>query len=329
VERWPATAFSILTPAGDTLTLDRLLAPGKPVLAIFWSPTCGFCTQIAPEVGEWVRRFSGDVTIAFISDGPPASNLEQIEKYGLVNVGLQASHEVMQALGGTGTPSAVLIQPDGFIQDEPAVGAYEIRRLLGRAISPGARGQGGQSPGSSPVATDVGKNGHTERDEPGVETAPREDAIRAYLEWSATRSGPDVGTDATRLPWATLDGGFVGLDDYLGDDLVLVFWGVDCEFSQRMLIDLKEWELSAGDTLRRVLVISSGDAEANRAQGLRSRIALDNAFSAGGSFGVTGTPAAIRLDRRGRVASELATGADAVLDLLYDFSEARQSAPVR
>jgi hypothetical protein len=51
-------------------------------------------------------------------------------------------------------------------------------------------------------------------------------------------------------------------------------------------------------------------------------VVLDDAFSAGNDFGVTGTPAAVRLDARGRVASKLAVGADAVLDLLYEDIEA-------
>jgi hypothetical protein len=49
---------------------------------------------------------------------------------------------------------------------------------------------------------------------------------------------------------------------------------------------------------------------------------LDDSFAAGNDFGVSGTPAAVRLDARGRVASPLAVGAVAVLDLLYDQIEA-------
>jgi hypothetical protein len=65
-----------------------------------------------------------------------------------------------------------------------------------------------------------------------------------------------------------------------------------------------------------LLIISDGSRDANRALGLRSRIVIDAAFTTGHDYGVTGTPAAIALDEEGRVASALAVGADAVLDLL-------------
>ncbi len=229
----------------------------------------------------------------------------------------------MQSMGGNGTPSAVLIRPDGFIQDEVAVGAPDIRNLLGRALTkhpapvaappPGALTlDNGEGAGTKGVAG-TGENG----------ASSEEDAIRALLQKSVNTREPELGTPGSRLPRADLDGGFVGLDDYLGNELMLVFWSVDCEFSQRLLPDLREWEQEAGDAVARTLIISAGSVDRNREQGLRSRVVLDDAFTTASSYGASGTPAAIRLDRDGRVASSLAVGADAVMDLLYDFSESQ------
>ena len=64
-----------------------------------------------------------------------------------------------------------------------------------------------------------------------------------------------------------------------------------------------------------MLVISAGSREANEAMGLRSPVALDQEFRAARSFGVGGTPSAVLVDAEGKVASEAAVGAPAVLAL--------------
>jgi len=63
------------------------------------------------------------------------------------------------------------------------------------------------------------------------------------------------------------------------------------------------------------LFISSGAAEANRAMKLTSPVLLDEAFHTGRMFGAAGTPAAVLIDRDGRVASAVAVGGPAVLAL--------------
>ena len=312
-DAWPAPSFEVATPGGGTMSLDSLLARGKPVLMIFWSTGCGFCTRFAPEVGEWYRRFGDDVTIALISDQGDPGIEEHIATYGFHHVGLQENRGVMSMYGGNGTPSAVLIRPDGWVQDDVAQGAPMIRRLVGRVLNRGSRPAAPAPKPVEPVPAASNGDGHEAE-------ARAEEMIRQSL--LASLKGPELGTEGSRLPWQTLDGDYVGLDEYRGRPVTLVFWGVDCEFSQRMLPDLKEWEGEAGDAVDDVLIISSGEVDANRAQGLRSRIVLDDGFSAGNDFGVTGTPAAVRLDAEGRVATKLAVGSDAVLDLLYDQIEA-------
>jgi hypothetical protein len=49
--------------------------------------------------------------------------------------------------------------------------------------------------------------------------------------------------------------------------------------------------------------------------GLRSTVVLDQQFSVGRAFGAGGTPSAVLVDAEGRVASEVAVGAPAVLEL--------------
>lgn len=82
-----------------------------------------------------------------------------------------------------------------------------------------------------------------------------------------------------------------------------------------MVKELRAWEgQGIGDAPRFVLV-SSGGAEANRAQRLASEIVLDETGDAARAFGAGGTPMAVRIDAAGRVGSPLVAGAAGVFDL--------------
>jgi hypothetical protein len=48
---------------------------------------------------------------------------------------------------------------------------------------------------------------------------------------------------------------------------------------------------------------------------LRSPVVLDQEFAVGFAFGASGTPSAVLVDEGGKVASEVAVGAEAVLEL--------------
>jgi len=83
-----------------------------------------------------------------------------------------------------------------------------------------------------------------------------------------------------------------------------------------MLPDLKAWETNARNGEKRLLVVSTDSVADNKAMGLRSRVVLDkDGMSVGRQFGAGGTPMAVLVDAEGKIASELAAGAPAVLEL--------------
>jgi hypothetical protein len=82
-----------------------------------------------------------------------------------------------------------------------------------------------------------------------------------------------------------------------------------------MLPDLRDWEAVPQEDAPKLLVISAGTKEANEAMGLGSTVALDQSFAVGRAFGASGTPSAVLVDEEGRIASEVAVGAPAVLEL--------------
>jgi thiol-disulfide isomerase/thioredoxin len=112
-----------------------------------------------------------------------------------------------------------------------------------------------------------------------------------------------------------LSGKAVALADFRGHPTLLLFWRPSCGFCQRMLSDLQAWEAHPPKGAPRLLVVSTGSVETNRALGLRSTVVLDEHMSVGSMFGANGTPMAVLVDARGKIASELAAGAPAVLAL--------------
>jgi hypothetical protein len=58
-----------------------------------------------------------------------------------------------------------------------------------------------------------------------------------------------------------------------------------------------------------------GSVEENRAMGLRSPVVLDQQFATMHAFGASGTPSGVLVDEEGKIASQLAVGAPAVLGL--------------
>lgn len=104
--------------------------------------------------------------------------------------------------------------------------------------------------------------------------------------------------------------------DLAGRETLVVFWNPACGYCERMRDDLLALDrrAAAGEGPG-LLVVSTGDAAANRALGLAAPVALDDGFAAGHAFGAAGTPAAVLLAPDGTIGSKVAVGGDALLAL--------------
>jgi thiol-disulfide isomerase/thioredoxin len=248
---------------------------GRPALVLFWNPGCGFCARMLDDLKAWETGPGAD-------DGAPrllvvsTGGVEANRAMGLAStVVLDEGFNTGRAFGAAGTPSAVLVDAGGNVASEVAVGAPGVLALA-RGEDPAAATGNGVPP--APVAK--------------------------------------VGDPAPSLSLPNLGGEEVALGTLLrGTRTLLLFWNPGCGFCERMLDDLRAWEAKPPKGAPKLLLVSSGDAETNRAQGLRSPILLDQGFAVGRAFGATGTPSAVLVDGRGRVASEVVVGAPAVLDL--------------
>jgi len=125
------------------------------------------------------------------------------------------------------------------------------------------------------------------------------------------------GQQAPSLSLPDLDGDTLDLDAFRGRPLVMLFWNPGCGFCAAMLEDLRAWDADPPPGSPRLLVVSQGTREANRALGLRSPVVVEEgALRSHMAFGVRATPSAILLDADGRIATGMARGVRAVTGLM-------------
>jgi peroxiredoxin len=290
-----APAFQLSGLYGETLTLDALRAPGKPIMLVFTDPNCGPCNAMLPEIGRWQRAHAAELTLALITRGSPDENRAKVTEHGLINVLLQQDREVAETYQEAGTPSAVIVLPDGTVGSSLASGAEAIQALLARTV--GVLGAApAQLPASAPLpSTNASGNGAAAAPPPPV--------------------GPRFGEPAPPLKLPDLTGRTINLMGYRGTKTLLLFWNPSCGFCQQMLDELRAWDAQPPEGAPKLLVVSAGSVEDNRAMGLRSPVLLDDTFTVGNAFGAAGTPMGILVDEEGNIASEVVAGAPAVMAL--------------
>jgi peroxiredoxin len=245
-------------------------------------------------VGSFQRDNAEKLTLAVISRGSLEANQSRVSVHGITQVLLQKDREVAEAYQASSTPSLVLIRPNGTIGSRLALGEAEVLRGLNalRAVVPMAS---------------VQQNGNE------IEEMPASPA-------------PEIGERAPDFSLPDLSGNLVTLSDFRGSSTLVLFWRPSCLFCQRMLAELKAWEERRPEGGSNLVVVSCESVADNQVMELHSPVVLDHtAMSVGSRFGATGTPMAMLVDEKGKIASELAAGAQAVLALARRLQE---SAPV-
>ena len=288
-----APEFELRGLRGETLTLAALRAAEKPVLLLFTEPDCTPCTAMLPEIRRWQKEYDGELTISLVSRGAVEANRARSTEHGLRGVLLQDDWEVSEAYGVESTPSAVLVRPDGTIGGPVLEGAESIGAFIGYMEHDQPpihqRGQTGVSPHPA---------------------APGDGAARA------PGGVPRVGEPAPRFELPDLNGATVALKYFEGEKVIVIFWDPACGYCREMLADLRAWEDNPSGEAPRLLVVSTGTQEANKEMNLGSPVVLDEQRAVGPAYGAPGSPSAVVVDERGKIASELAVGAPAVLSVL-------------
>lgn len=141
------------------------------------------------------------------------------------------------------------------------------------------------------------------------------EAIERLLDGVVDVPGLPIGASAPPLALDTLDGQRFQLSERAGVETLALFWNPDCGFCRAMREEIRAWESTLDQANMRLVVFSSGEIQATRDEGFRSVVVLDPEFTAGDLLGAGGTPSALLIGRDGRIASGVAVGADAVLEL--------------
>jgi peroxiredoxin len=125
----PAPDFHLprLDGQGDVLlTAFR----GRPLIIVFSSPNCEPCNELAPKL-ERFHRGRPDLAVLMISKGELNENRTKVKAHGLsFPVVLQKGWTISRSYAIFATPAAYLIDEDGVIARDVAVGVEAILQLM-------------------------------------------------------------------------------------------------------------------------------------------------------------------------------------------------------
>lgn len=129
-EKVKAPEFNLLATNGNTVSLKGLIQIGNPVLLVFLDPACGPCEVLMPYLAAWEKELSHSLTIQLIGNRSLEENRVKAARYGISQIAVQNGQEVSNSYKISGTPGAVLITPQGDLATGGINGADDIIRFV-------------------------------------------------------------------------------------------------------------------------------------------------------------------------------------------------------
>jgi peroxiredoxin len=128
-----------------------------------------------------------------------------------------------------------------------------------------------------------------------------------------------IGAPAPDFELPDLTGVRRKLSEFRGKDVLLIFFSPKCGFCTKMAADLAALKTDGTGGRAIPIVVTNGDADENRKLveqfGIRALVLLQEEMKVASLFHAQGTPMGYRIDPEGRIASELAVGAEPLLKL--------------
>ncbi|MGB7925697.1 MAG: redoxin domain-containing protein [Pyrinomonadaceae bacterium] len=287
----PFDAFSLPDLTGRTVALEDLR--GRRALIVNWSPQCGFCEMIAPDLAKLQAHLrKRDVQMIFVSCSDADSNRRLIEEHGLeCPVLLLKNSTELKAFESMGTPAAYLLDEQGRVAHAVAVGADEVPELAREAATGGANKKGLR--GERPLS-----------------------------ESRIEREGLKAGTPAPVFDLPDIHGQRVALQDYRGRRVLLIFTDPHCGPCDQLAPDLVRLDKEHRDNGLAVVMIGRGEPQENRRKaeqhGFEFPLILQDRWKLSKAYGIFATPVAFLVDEQGIIARHVATGADEILALAQE-----------
>lgn len=147
-----APDFALPGVDGQIVTLDQLRSEGLPVVLVFSDPDCGPCDALLPQIADWQRIESHAFVMAVVSRGTAESNRPKRDAHNLRHVLIQTDREVADSYGVWGTPSAVMVRPDGTVGSVLSQAEDQIRELIA-SLQARAVVANGSTPTPTPTPT--------------------------------------------------------------------------------------------------------------------------------------------------------------------------------
>ena len=141
-----APAFELPDLASNSRTLAEFR--GRPLLLIFFNPACGFCRDLLPKLAQTINQKleSGTATngehssrrpvLLVVTTGDAETNRKLFSEHQLdCSVLLQKEMEVAAAYHANGTPSGYLIDAEGKIASQLAIGGDALLKIASEQSS--------------------------------------------------------------------------------------------------------------------------------------------------------------------------------------------------
>lgn len=282
----PIEPFSLPDLTGQMVSLSDF--QGKRVLLVNWSPQCGFCDLIAPDLAKLQTDFQKrNVQLLFVSASDAEANRKLAEEHGL-ECPILLLKESLPAFEHMGTPVAYLLDEGGRVAQPIAVGAEAVPELARDAASDGK------------------KRKHLASE-------------RALSESKIEREGLKAGTLAPSFSLPDVHGHTVSLEEYRGRKVLLVFTDPHCGPCDQLAPDLVRLHKQHQDNGLALIMVGRGEAEENRlkaeAHGFEFPVVLQERWKLSKEYGIFATPVGFLINEEGVLAKDVGKGKDEILAL--------------
>jgi peroxiredoxin len=297
----PATPFPpFLLPSLDNGEVALEQFRGERVLLVHWSPDCGYCREIAPDLARLQKRLRKRKTeLVLVSYGSPEANRTLVAEHGLTcRVLLQPDRATVEGFAHMGTPVAYLLDEKGRIAKPVAVGARDVPDLAAHAA------------------------GHHSR----LETE------RPISESRIQREGLTAGTPAPPFELPTLRGATASLAEHRGRRVLLVFSDPECGPCENVLPELARLHRERRSDELEIIMVSRGGLDENRrkaeAFGIDFPVVLQSGWRLSKKYGIFATPIAFLINEEGVIERNVARGPSEILSLAEPALSAEGRVPI-